>query len=61
MNVNILILDFLKDNKPYMIFYLIFIISYPISSVLLPQYYSKVIDDIKNNKNPAFKKLLLFF
>ena len=44
-----------------MIFYLIFIISYPISSVLLPQYYSKVIDDIKNNKNPVFKKILLFF
>ena len=61
MNVNQLILNFLKKNKTFMCLYTVFMISYPISSVLLPKYYSQIIDSINEDKVPDFTKTILIF
>jgi ABC-type multidrug transport system fused ATPase/permease subunit len=55
MNVTELISEFLKDNKGYLIGYIVFMLAYPISSVYLPKYYGQLVDDIKNDKDPNFK------
>lgn len=59
MNVTELILEFLKDNKGYLMGYIVFMIAYPISSVYLPKYYGQLIDNIKNNETPNFKMVAI--
>jgi ABC-type multidrug transport system fused ATPase/permease subunit len=61
MNINKLVIEFLKENKVFLLAYIVFMISYPISSVVLPKYYSEIIDNIKENKHPNFKKTILIF
>jgi ATP-binding cassette subfamily B protein RaxB len=55
MNINELIKTFLVKNKRYLLFYILFMAAYPITSVFLPKYYGQIIDNIKQNKNPNFK------
>lgn len=59
MNINSLLYQFIKDNKKYLVLYLIFMLAYPISSVLLPKYYGQILDDIKNNKTPKFTIIIV--
>lgn len=55
MDVNQVILNFLSENKGYLIAYIIFMLAYPISSVLLPKYYGEVVEQLKSDQNPNFK------
>ena len=55
MNVNQLIIEFLRDNKMYLVGYIIFMLAYPITSVLLPKYYGQIVDELKNDKPLSFK------
>lgn len=50
-----MIKDFLKENKIYVAAYCMFVLAYPIASVVLPSYYGQIIDDLKENKNPPIK------
>jgi ATP-binding cassette subfamily B protein len=59
MNVNELIKEFLLKNKKYLVFYLLFMGAYPLTSVYLPKYYGQIIDNIKDNKDPNFKATFL--
>ena len=59
MNINKLILEFLKDNKGYLVAYLLFMLAYPITSLILPKYYGEMIEDLRENKEPKFKLVLL--
>lgn len=52
MNLNKLLEEFLKDNKSYLIGYIIFMLAYPISSVFLPKYYGSIVENLKNNQPP---------
>jgi|UniRef100_A0A6C0IZH3 ABC-type bacteriocin/lantibiotic exporter with double-glycine peptidase domain len=61
MNTNKIIVNFLQNNKQFVLIYLVFMLSYPVSSIILPQYYTKLIDDIKENKNPKILKTLAIF
>jgi len=61
MNTNKLIVKFLKNNKQFVLFYFIFMFAYPVSSIILPQFYTKLIDDIKENKNPRIIKTLAIY
>ena len=61
MNTNKLIVKFLKNNKQFVLFYFIFMFAYPVSSIILPQFYIKLIDDIKENKNPRIIKTLAIY
>lgn len=54
MNIDKLILEFLKDNKKYLIFYIIFMVAYPIAAVFLPKYYGIIVENLKNNEKPKF-------
>ena len=47
MNIDKLILEFLKDNKKYLIFYIIFMVAYPIAAVFLPKYYGIIVEKFK--------------
>ena len=55
MDVNELIVEFLKNNKKYLYFYILFMIAYPMSSVFLPKYYGEIVESVKNHKVPKFK------
>ena len=52
MNLDKLITDFLKINKGYLIGYIIFMIAYPLSNVILPKYFGNILEDMKENKKP---------
>lgn len=54
MDVNKLLLKFFKKHINFIIGYVIFMIAYPITSVILPKYYGQVVDDLKSNKKPNF-------
>lgn len=54
MNVNQLIIDFLKQEKGYLIAYAIFMFAYPMASVWLPKFYGEIMEDIKEGKDPKF-------
>ena len=54
MDINQLIIDFLKDNKSYLITYTVTMMAYPITAVVLPNYYGKIIDDLQALKKPRF-------
>ena len=55
MNINNILLNFIKDYKYYAIFYVLFMMVHPIISIVLPKYYGGIIDELKNNKEPRFK------
>lgn len=59
MNVNKLIQEFLRDNRGYLVAYIMFMFAYPISSVYLPKYYGKIIDDLKNGNTPKFGVIVI--
>lgn len=59
MDVNKVLLKFLGENKGFLIAYVIFMLAYPITSVLLPKYYGEVVDQLKNNKSPNFKIVII--
>lgn len=54
MDINRLIIDFLKDNKSYLITYTVTMMAYPITAVVLPNYYGKIIEDLQALKKPRF-------
>lgn len=54
MNINKFIEEFLKDNKGYLVAYVLFMFAYPITSVYLPVFYGKIVDSIKNDETPKF-------
>ena len=51
VTINLLIINFIKENKLSFIIYCICIIAYPLNDIILPQYLSKVITAFKNKKN----------
>ena len=58
MNISSILLEFGKDNKKYIILYILFtILAYPLEAIALPQIYSKIFTDIKN----VFKYLIPVF
>ena len=59
MNVNQLIIEFLRNNKMYLVAYVIFMLAYPITSILLPKYYGQIVDELKNDK-PLSVKVVAF-
>lgn len=60
MDVNLILKEFFIKNKSYLYVYLVFLLAFPISSVLLPQLYSNVLDDLKEKKEkPRFVPLLI--
>ena len=59
MNINKLVQKFLKDNKLYIVVYIVFMMAYPLTSVLLPKYYGQLIDDLKEEKKLQYKKPLI--
>ena len=49
MNISNILYDFGKDNKKYIILYILFtILAYPLEAIALPQIYSKIFTDIKH-------------
>ena len=61
MDINELIIQFFKDNKMYMGLYSIFMMVYPLYSVYMPQFYSGVMDEIKEGKTPHLKPVAIIF
>ena len=59
MDINQLIIDFLKDNKSYLITYTVTMMAYPITAVVLPNYYGKVIEDLQALKKPRFAVVIM--
>ena len=59
MDINQLIIDFLKDNKSYLITYILTMMAYPITAVVLPNYYGKVIEDLQALKKPRFAVVIM--
>lgn len=59
MDINKLIQEFLRDNKKFLIAYILFMLAYPVTSVILPKYYGQIVDDLKENKQPQFKLILI--
>lgn len=59
MDINTLIFEFLRNNRGYLVSYIIFMLAYPLTSVILPKYYGQIADDIKSNKNPKFHVIAL--
>ena len=59
MDINRIILEFLYQQKGYLVAYLIFMIAYPVTSVVLPKYYGQMIDELKSNKPPQFRLTLI--
>jgi ABC-type multidrug transport system fused ATPase/permease subunit len=58
MNISNILLEFAKDNKKYIILYIIFtILAYPLEAIVLPQIYSKIFTDIKH----IFKYIIPIF
>lgn len=51
MDIDKLILDFFKENKFYILGYIICLLSYPITSVVLPIYYSAILQNLKEDKS----------
>lgn len=60
MDINQIILNFLKNNKRYLLVYFILMSAYPISTTSLPRAYSKFIDDLKNNNGLNMKTLIFY-
>lgn len=58
MNINNIIIDFLKEHKLYLLAYILFMISYPINAVYMPKYYGTIVQDLKDGKEPSFKKMI---
>ena len=54
MDINQLIINFLKDNKSYLITYTVTMMAYPITAVVLPNYYGKIIENLQALKKPRF-------
>lgn len=46
-----IILNFVKNHKTEIFFYIIFLLSFPISDVLLPKYYGNIMEDISDTEN----------
>ena len=60
MDVNLILKEFLIQNKSYLYAYLVFLFAFPVSSVILPQLYSNVLDDLKEKKEkPRFVSLII--
>ena len=59
MDINQLIIDFLKDNKSYLITYTLTMMAYPITAVILPNYYGKIIEDLQALKKPRFTVVIM--
>ena len=58
MNISSILLEFGKENKKYIILYILFtILAYPLEAIALPQIYSKIFTDVKH----IFKYLILVF
>ena len=55
LDVNDMIKTFLKNNKAYLVGYIVFLCAFPITAVFLPKYYGNMINELKNNKIPKFK------
>ena len=58
MDINDIVYNFLKGNKQFIALYMIFMFVYPATSVVLPSYYSKNIEEIKAGVKPTFDKTL---
>ena len=54
MDINQLIINFLKDNKSYLVTYTLTMMAYPITAVVLPNYYGKIIEDLQALKKTRF-------
>lgn len=59
MNVNKLIGNFLWENKRFLLSYIVFMIAYPLTSVLLPKYYGQLFDDLKEGRRLRYKEALV--
>jgi ABC-type multidrug transport system fused ATPase/permease subunit len=59
MNVNKLIENFLRENKGFLLSYIVFMIAYPLTSVLLPKYYGQLFDDLKEGRKLRYKEALV--
>ncbi len=46
-----IILKFIKEHKVEIFFYVIFLLSFPISDVLLPKYYGNIMENITDTEN----------
>ena len=64
-NISNILLDFGKNNKKYIILYILFtILAYPLEAIALPQIYSKIFTDIKHIYKyliPVFVILLIVY
>lgn len=61
MDTNEVIIQFFKENKMYMGLYSIFMMVYPLYSVYMPQFYSGVMDEIKEGKTPQLRPVAIIF
>ena len=52
MNLDKLLKDFFLTNKGYLFGYILFILAYPTSTVILPKYFGNILEDMKQNKQP---------
>lgn len=59
MNIDKIISEFLKNNKSYLLSYIIFMIAYPLSSIFLPKYYGLIVENLKENKKPKFNTIFI--
>jgi ABC-type multidrug transport system fused ATPase/permease subunit len=55
INIHKLLIDFIIDNKIKFLIYLLFtIVEYPVHYIYVPEYYGKVINSFKDNKQSLF-------
>jgi ABC-type multidrug transport system fused ATPase/permease subunit len=59
MNVNKLIGNFLRKNQGFLLSYILFMLAYPLTSVLLPKYYGQLFDDLKEGRKLKYKQPLV--
>lgn len=59
MDINKLILEFIKGNKGFLVAYILFMLAYPITSLILPKYYGEMIEDLREDRKPKFNLVLI--
>ena len=59
MDLSDLIKIFLKDNKKFLLAYVLLMLAYPISSVYLPKYYGKLLEELKNEQPLQIKNVII--
>lgn len=60
MDLNTLIKTFLNENKTFLVGYIILMLAYPISSVILPKYYGKILEDLKSDQPLRIREAVFF-